>query len=77
MESAIKKIGVTLNQDQIQAKVGQEVTPAEMVEMIKSNPIGTSPGDVRVRSGVLRFSFGPDGVKLLDAEERTPLKPTV
>lgn len=64
-----------MNQDQIQAKIGQEVTQAEMVEMLKSNPIGTSPGDVRVRSGVLSFSFGPDGVKLVGAEVRTPLDP--
>ena len=58
--------------DQIKSKVGQAVTESEMVDMMKSNPIGTSPNDVRVRSGVLSFSFGPAGVKLTSAEVRTP-----
>ncbi|WP_304350831.1 hypothetical protein [Comamonas testosteroni] len=62
--------------EQIQAKVGQQVSQNEMVDMLKSNPIGTSPNDVRVRGGVLSFSFGPDGVKLTGAEVRTPRKPT-
>lgn len=62
--------------EQIQAKVGQQVSQDEMVDMLKSTPIGTSPNDVRVRGGVLSFSFGPDGVKLTGAEVRTPLNPT-
>lgn len=59
--------------DEIKAKVGERVTEAEIVAMLKSNPIGTSPNDVRVRSGVLSFSFGPQGVRLTGAEIRTPL----
>ncbi len=59
--------------DQIKPKVGQPVTETEMVDMLKSNAIGTSPDDVIVRSGVLSFSFGPAGVKLTGAEVRTPL----
>lgn len=47
--------------EQIKEKVGQPVTEAEMVDMLKTNPIGTSDRDVMVRSGVLRFSFGPRG----------------
>jgi hypothetical protein len=61
--------------DQIKSKVGQHVTEAEMVDMLKSNPIGTGPHDVKVRGGVLSFSFGPGGVKLTDAEIRTPTNP--
>jgi hypothetical protein len=59
--------------EQIKEKVGQPVTEAEMVDMLKTNPIGTSDRDVMVRSGVLRFSFGPRGVKLIGAEVRNPL----
>lgn len=62
--------------DQIKSKVGQPVTEAEMVDMLKSNPIGTSVDDVKVRSGVLSFSFGPGGVKLTGAEVRTPRNQT-
>lgn len=58
---------------QIKAKVGQTVTEAEMADMLKTNPIGTADGDMRVRSGVLEFSFGPGGVKLIAAEVRKPL----
>lgn len=61
--------------DEIKSKIGQSVTEAEMFDMLKSNPIGTGPHDVRVRSGVLSFSFGPGGVKLTDAEIRTPSIP--
>jgi hypothetical protein len=56
----------------IAAKVGTKVTEAEMVDMIRSNPIGTSENDVRVRSGVLSFTFGPGGVVLTGAEIRKP-----
>ncbi len=59
--------------EQIKSKVGQAVTEVEMVDMLQSNPIGTSADDVKVRSGVLSFSFGPAGVKLTGAEVRTPL----
>lgn len=59
--------------EQIKAKVGQWVTEAEMSDMLKTNPIGTAEGDMRVRSGVLTFSFGPAGVKLIAAETRKPL----
>lgn len=62
--------------DQIKAKVGQPVTEGEMVDILKSNPIGISPHDVKVRSGALRFSFGQGGVKLTSAEVRTPTNPT-
>ncbi len=62
-----------MNQEEIQARVGTKVTEAEMVDMLRSQPIGTSPHDVRVRSGVLSFSFGPSGVVLTDAERRTPV----
>lgn len=62
--------------EQIKAKVGHEVTQAEMVDLLKSNPIGTSPDDVRVRSGVLSFSFGPEGVTLTSAEVRKPINPS-
>ncbi|MDO3607413.1 hypothetical protein [Ralstonia pseudosolanacearum] len=58
---------------QIAAHVGREVSAEEMADMIRSNPIGTSESDVRVRSGVLRFSFGPGGVVLESAEIRKPL----
>ncbi|HEY8096981.1 MAG TPA: hypothetical protein VIE65_12940 [Methylobacter sp.] len=56
----------------IKARIGTEVSETDMVEMIRSQPIGTSKNDVRIRSGVLSFSFGPGGVFLNDAEERTP-----
>jgi hypothetical protein len=59
--------------DQIKAKVGQSVTEAEMVEMLRTNPIGTSDDDVKVRSGALSFSFGPRGVRLTSVEVRKPL----
>ena len=59
--------------EQIKSKVGRAVTEAEMVDMLKTNPIGTSQNDVRVRSGVLSFTFGPGGVKLTGAEVRSPL----
>lgn len=59
--------------DEIAAKVGAEVSADEMVELIRSNPIGSSPNDVKVRGGALRFSFGGGKVVLLDAEIRTPL----
>lgn len=59
--------------EQIKAKVGQAVTEAEMVDMLKSNPIGTSTDDVRVRAGVMSFTFGPSGVQLTSAEVRTPV----
>lgn len=62
--------------DEIKAKIGQKVTQAEMVDMLKTNPIGIGPDDVRVRGGVLSFSFGPEGVKLTGAEVRTPRSPT-
>lgn len=58
--------------DQIKSKVGKHVTEAEMVDMLKSNPIGTSLDDVKIRSGVLSFSFGSGCVKLTSAEVRTP-----
>lgn len=70
---AIKPQSAPMTTDEIKAKVGERVTEAEMVAMLKSNPIGTSPNDVRVRSGVLSFSFGPQGVRLTGAEIRTPL----
>lgn len=63
-----------MNQDAIQARIGTAVTEVEMVDMLKAQPIGTSPGDVCVRGGVLSFSFGPGGVVLTGAEQRTPLK---
>ncbi|RUR71930.1 hypothetical protein EJP67_33275 [Variovorax guangxiensis] len=74
----MKRDGITpqsalMTTAEIKAKVGERVTEAEMVAMLKANPIGTSPNDVRVRSGVLSFSFGPQGVRLEDAEIRTPL----
>ena len=59
--------------EQIKAKVGQQVTEAEMVDMLHTNPIGVSDDDVKVRSGVLSFSFGPSGVRLTGAEVRKPL----
>lgn len=62
-----------MDQLEIQSRIGTEVTEAEMVDMLKSQPIGTSPNDVRVRSGVLSFSFGPGGVVLTGAEQRTPI----
>ncbi len=62
-----------MDQQDIQKRVGTKVTEAEMVDMLKSQPIGTSPNDVRVRSGVLSFSFGPGGVTLTGAEQRTPI----
>lgn len=62
-----------MNQAEIQARIGAEVTEAEMVDMMQSMSIGTSKNDVRVRSGVLSFSFGPNGVVLTGAEQRTPL----
>ena len=62
-----------MDQKEIQARVGSKVTPEEMADMIRSQPIGTSPNDVRVRSGVLSFSFGPGGVVLDAAEQRTPI----
>lgn len=58
---------------EIRARVGTKVSASEMADMIKSNPIGTGPNDVRVRGGVLSFSFGPNGVTLIDAEIRTPI----
>ena len=58
--------------EQIKSKVGQRLTEAETAAMIGSNPIGTSPDDDSVRSGVLSFSFGRGGVFLTDAEIRTP-----
>jgi len=61
--------------DEIKAKIGQKVTQAEMVDMLKTNPIGIGPNDVRVRGGVLSFSFGPEGVKLTGAEVRAPRNP--
>lgn len=61
--------------DEIKAKIGQKVSETEMVDMLKSNPIGTGPNDVYVRGGVLSFSFGPEGVKLTGAEVRTPRNP--
>lgn len=70
---AITPQSALMTTDEIKAKVGERVTEAEMVAMLKSNPIGTSPNDVRVRSGVLSFSFGPQGVRLTGAEIRTPL----
>ncbi|MGG4053997.1 MULTISPECIES: hypothetical protein [Delftia] len=62
--------------DEIKAKIGQKVSQTEMVDMLKSNPIGTGPNDVHVRGGVLSFSFGPGGVQLTAAEVRTPLNPS-
>lgn len=62
-----------MEQNEIQARIGTKVTEAEMVDMLQSQPIGTGPNDVRVRSGVLSFSFGPGGVVLTGAEQRTPL----
>ncbi len=62
-----------MEQKDIQARIGTQVTESEMVDMIRSQPIGTSPNDVRVRSGVLSFSFGPSGVTLTGAEQRTPI----
>ncbi len=62
-----------MEQNEIQARIGTKITEAEMVDMLKSQPIGTSPNDVRVRSGVLSFSFGPGGVILTGAEQRSPL----
>ncbi|WP_139093302.1 hypothetical protein [Delftia sp. JD2] len=61
--------------DEIKGKIGQKITQAEMVDMLKTNPIGIGPNDVRVRGGVLSFSFGPEGVKLTGAEVRTPRNP--
>jgi hypothetical protein len=63
-----------MEQTDIQARVGTAVTEDEMVDMLKSQPIGTSRNDVSVRSGVLSFSFGPSGVILTGAEQRTPRK---
>lgn len=60
--------------DEIRARVGTEVDAADMADLIRSNPIGTSPNDVRVRSGTLTFTFGPGSVRLVDAEIRTPVK---
>ncbi|CAE6963199.1 hypothetical protein [Paraburkholderia domus] len=64
-----------MEQNEIQTRIGTKVTEAEMVDMLRSQRIGTSPNDVRVRSGALSFSFGPSGVLLTDAEQRTPLVP--
>lgn len=63
-----------MEQKDIQARIGTKVTADEMVDMLKSQPVGTSQNDVRVRSGALSFSFGPGGVVLTGAEQRTPLK---
>lgn len=62
-----------MNQKDIQARIGTKVSEGEIVDMLRSQPIGTSENDVRVRSGVLSFSFGPGGVVLTGAEQRTPL----
>lgn len=62
-----------MSPEQIAAKVGQQVTEEETVDLIRSTPIGTSPNDVAVRSGVLQFSFGRGGVKLMSVEQRIPL----
>lgn len=58
--------------EDIKARVGTVVSANEMAEMIRSQPIGTSDNDVRVRSGALCFSFGPGGVTLTSVEERKP-----
>ena len=55
---------------EMKSRIGTQVSEAEMVDMLKSQPIGTSDNDVRVRSGVLSFSFGPRGVVLTGVEER-------
>lgn len=63
-----------MEQKDIQARIGTAVTADEMADMIRSQPIGTGPNDARVRSGVLSFSFGPGGVVLTGAEQRTPVR---
>lgn len=64
-----------MKQADIQARINTKVSEAEMVDMIRSQPIGTSSNDVRVHSGTLSFSFGPAGVVLTGAEQRKPLAP--
>lgn len=66
-----------MKQSEIQARIGTKVNESEMVELMRSQPVGTSPHDVRVRSGVLSFSFGPSGVVLTGAEQRTPVSSIV
>ncbi len=61
-----------MTDEEIQAKLGTKITEPEMVKLLKSQRVGTSPDDVGVRSGVLSFSFGPGGVILTGAEQRTP-----
>ncbi len=74
--SLISDKGSIMEQSEIQARIGTEVTEVEMVDMMRSQPIGTSQNDVRVRSGVLSFSFGPHGAVLTGAEQRKPLAST-
>jgi hypothetical protein len=62
-----------MEQEEIQSRIGTEVTAGEMSDMIRSQPVGTSPNDVRVRSGALSFSFGPGGVVLTCAEQCIPV----
>ncbi len=46
------------------------MTAAEVAEKIKSMPVGSTDDDVGMRSAILQFSFGPDGVKLIGVEDR-------
>jgi hypothetical protein len=62
-----------MDQKEIQARVGTAVNVDEMADMIRSQPIGTSATNVRARSGVQSFLFGPGGVFLTGAEPRTSI----
>jgi len=55
--------------------VGKPITSKQAAAMIKHAPILPSEVDVRVRSGVLTFSFGSRGLKLIDFEPRTAIRP--
>jgi len=46
------------------------MTAAEVAEKIKSMPMGSAEDDVGIRSAVLQFSFGLDGVRLIGVENR-------
>jgi len=61
-----------MEMNKMKSLIGQKITEAEMVDMLKSQPICSTDTDVKIRSGVLSFSFGARGVTLTAVEERTP-----
>lgn len=52
--------------------VGKVLTEAETNALLKAQPVCSTETDVYMRTAALTFSFGPGGVKLVEAERRVP-----